>query len=118
MRNLIRRTLLICLTAAGCLAAVSARAVGPEVRDNAGLFSAATVKQADETIRNIQRDFRKDLLVETFAGVPESRTDDYTRNREEFFASMVHEENGELILPLEFAQERQQGRDLRGVILI
>ena len=79
------------LVALSCLGAVGARAVGPEVRDNAGLFSTAAVKQADETIRNIQRDFRKDLLVETFAGVPESRTNDYARNREEFFASLVRE---------------------------
>ncbi len=88
MRNLIRSTLVTGLIAASCLAAVSVRA---DVRDNAGLFSAPTVKQADETIRNFQRDFRKDLLVETFAGVPESRTNDYARNREEFFASMVRE---------------------------
>ncbi|HTD67763.1 MAG TPA: hypothetical protein VK846_14655, partial [Candidatus Limnocylindria bacterium] len=61
------------------------------MRDTAGLFSAATAKQADETIRTFQRDFRKDLLVETFAGVPGSRTNEYTLNREQFFADMVRE---------------------------
>ena len=80
-----------CLLAVCCLGAVSVQAVGPEVRDNAGIFSATAVKQADETIRNLQRDFRKELLVETFAGVPETRTNDYVRNREEFFTSFVRE---------------------------
>src|SRR6185436_5742106 len=70
---------------------LSTSAVGPEVRDNAGLFSPAAVKQADETIRNIQRDFRKELLVETFASVPDSGKDEYARNREEFFANFVRE---------------------------
>jgi len=68
-----------------------ARAVGPEVHDNAGIFSAGAIRQADEAIRNIQKDFRKDLLIETFAGVPDGRGEEYTRNREEFFATFVGE---------------------------
>ena len=79
------------LVTACCLDAVPARAVGPEVRDNAGLFSARAVKQADAAIRNIQKDYRKDLLVETFPGVPEGRTEDYTRDREGFFSNFVRE---------------------------
>ena len=81
MQNTICRSAGTWLVAVCFLSAVSARAVGPEVRDNAGLFSAPAVKQADETIRNIQKNFRKELLVETFASVPESRTNDYARNR-------------------------------------
>ncbi|MBI3415433.1 MAG: TPM domain-containing protein [Verrucomicrobia bacterium] len=81
----------ISLIAFCCLSAATARAVGPEVRDNGGLFSTAAIKQADETIRSIQREFRKDLLVETFASVPENRKDDYSRGREEFFAGLVRE---------------------------
>lgn len=80
-----------CLLAVCGLGIVSAQAVGPEVRDNAGIFSAPAVKQADEAIRNLQRDFRKELLVETFAAVPDSRTNDYARSREEFFTSFVRE---------------------------
>lgn len=80
-----------CLLAVCGLGIVSAQAVGPEVRDNAGIFSAPAVKQADEVIRNLQRDFRKELLVETFAAVPDSRTNDYARSREEFFTSFVRE---------------------------
>ncbi len=66
-------------------------AVGPEVRDAAGIFSAAAVKDADETVRRIQRDYRKELLIETFAAVPESRTEEYAKNREEFFNNFVRE---------------------------
>ena len=95
MQNLLRRNWVAALVAVCFLGALtlaeSACAVGPEVRDNAGLFSAPAVKQADETIRNIQKNFRKELLVETFASVPESRTNDYARNREDFFASFVRE---------------------------
>ena len=76
---------------AGLLGSWIRSAVGPEVRDTAGLFSTSALKQADETIRGIQREFHKDLLVETFAGVPENRKEDYNRGREEFFAGFVRE---------------------------
>ena len=75
-----------CLVSAG-----QARAVGPEVRDNAGLFSPAAVQQADAAIQKIQRELRKDLLIETFPGVPQDRQADYSRNREEFFTGFVRE---------------------------
>ena len=91
MLNLNRGTLAALLLAATCLWPASLRAVGPEVRDSAGLFSASAVKQADDSVRRIQRDFRKDLLVETFPGVPESRTQDYQQSREKFFSSFVVE---------------------------
>lgn len=91
MRTLIQRRLLPWLVAASCLAPTAVLAVGAEVRDAAGLFSPAALKQADETVRRIQKEFRKDLLVETFSGVPANRTADYTRNREEFFSNFVRE---------------------------
>ena len=79
------------LVAIGLVSAGGARAVGPEVRDNAGLFSPAAVQQADAAIQKIQRELRKDLLIETFPGVPENRKADYSRNREEFFTGFVRE---------------------------
>ena len=91
MRIINYRSITAMLMVVCCLGAVTALAVGPEVRDTAGLFSASAIKQADETIRGIQREFRKDLLVETFAGVPENRKEDYARSRDEFFASFVRE---------------------------
>ena len=79
------------MIAAGLLSAGVARAVGPEVRDDAGLFSPAAVQQADAAIQKIQRELRKELLIETFPGVPENKKADYSRNREEFFTSFVRE---------------------------
>lgn len=79
-------------------------AVGSEVRDQAGLFSPAAIKQADDTIRVMQRDFRKELLIETFPGVPDNRKADYERNREQFFA--------------EFLRERAQSAGVDGVYLL
>ncbi|MEY2411378.1 MAG: hypothetical protein QOF48_4048 [Verrucomicrobiota bacterium] len=90
MRIINRRSIVaVVLIVASCWGGSFARAVGPEVRDNSGLFSPAAVKQADETIRAIQRDYHKDLLIETFPAVPEARTNDYARNREEFFSTFV-----------------------------
>ncbi len=90
--GLMSRASTVAWLAAFCLLGVlAAHAVGPEVRDTAGLFSAGAIKQADEAVRNIQREFRKDLLVETFAGVPENRKADYNRNREVFFTDFVRE---------------------------
>ncbi len=91
MRILNRGMVTAWLLAACCWIPASVRAADGEVRDPASLFSASAVKQAEETIRNIRKEFRKDLLVETFAGVPDGKTADYTRNREEFFTSLVNE---------------------------
>lgn len=86
------RRSLVGLLVAGCLLTVAnTRALGSEVRDQAGLFSPAAIKQADETIRVMQRDFRKELLVESFPGVPDNRKADYERNREQFFANFLRE---------------------------
>ncbi len=89
---------------AGLLFAASARAVGPEVRDSAGLFSPAAVQQVDAAIQKIQKELGKELLIETFAGVPENRKADYTRSREEFFTS--------------FVRERAQAARLNGIYLL
>ncbi len=48
-------------------AAVSAR-----VNDAGGFFSAAAIDQANAKIHAIRRDFGKDLLVETFAKIPDN----------------------------------------------
>lgn len=58
------------LAVAGWLTAGSALALTPGVRDGAGLFSPAAVVQADADIRAMATRYHKDLLIETFAGVP------------------------------------------------
>jgi uncharacterized membrane protein YgcG len=60
------------LTMSTCclLLANSPSAVAPEVRDDGKLFSAATLKKANETIADIYRKYDRDVLVETFTSVP------------------------------------------------
>lgn len=73
------------------LSASSSFAVVSEVRDGAGLFSSSTLQEANQAIERIQKDFHKDLLVETFPRVPEDRTAAYEQNREEFFSSFLRD---------------------------
>ena len=89
--RILQRAMVWLMVAAGLVSAGVARAVGPEVRDDAGLFSPAAVQQADAAIQKIQRELRKELLIETFPGVPENKKADYARNREEFFTGFVRE---------------------------
>jgi uncharacterized protein len=48
----------------------SAFAVTPRVKDDAGYFSEATIKKANEEVSVIEHEFHKDLLIETFKAVP------------------------------------------------
>jgi hypothetical protein len=61
------------------------------VNDQAGLFSSSAVRQAEHEMDQIYRRFNKDVLVETFAGVPDARQAEYDRNREAFFSSFLQE---------------------------
>lgn len=62
-----------------------------EVRDEAAVFSSAAVRDAEKVIRELRTKFRKDVLVETFAGIPESRREAYARDRELFFSDLVRD---------------------------
>lgn len=46
-------------------------ALTPEVKDSASLFMPETVRQANALITEIKQQHKKDLLIETFAQVPE-----------------------------------------------
>lgn len=50
-----------------------AAALSPEVKDGAGFFKPETVRKANETIKAIKQQYRKDLVIETFAHVPAGR---------------------------------------------
>jgi len=45
-------------------------AVAPEIKDEAKFFSADAIKKANKQIREIERKFGKDLLIETLPAVP------------------------------------------------
>jgi hypothetical protein len=52
------------------LTAGSALALTPQVKDDAGFFSADAVKKANAIIRDIENQFKKDLVIETYMTVP------------------------------------------------
>jgi uncharacterized membrane protein YgcG len=53
-----------------------AQAAIAEVRDEAHFFSADAVAQANEIIREIKQQHKKDLLIETVRRVPENKKDE------------------------------------------
>jgi uncharacterized protein len=74
------------------LAPVPARAaLTAEVRDDAKLFKAEAVKEADTIIRAIKRDHNLDLLIETYPDIPADKKAAYDKvkgdeeKRKEFF---------------------------------
>jgi uncharacterized membrane protein YgcG len=68
---------------------LSASAATPGVKDNAGFFSETAIRKANEGIRDIERRFHKDLVVETFRAPPDAEADKVRKmdkaERERFF---------------------------------
>lgn len=57
----------------------------PEVRDDAGFFTAAAVSEANTGIRAIKQRYKKDLLVETFLAVPADLKEQLQENKNKTF---------------------------------
>src|SRR5262245_53151517 len=53
-----------------------AQAAAAEVRDEAHFFSASAVAQANESIKEIKQQYKKDLLIETVGHVPDDKKDE------------------------------------------
>lgn len=68
LRDRWKKTILV--LAASLVLAGRAAAVAPEVEDEGKFFSPDAVKKANEQIRELARQYDKDLLVETYATVP------------------------------------------------
>jgi uncharacterized membrane protein YgcG len=72
------------LTLAGPAAALT-----PEVKDEAGFFKPETVRKANETIKRIKQQHKKDLVIETFAHIPDGKEKEAVgadaKAREQFF---------------------------------
>jgi hypothetical protein len=103
------RWLRFAAAAVGCLVvAMSVDAVTPEIRDDAKLFSPAAVKKADSIIREIYRQHDRDVLIETFAGVPVADVERFkamdTSKREGYF--------------LQWAKDRASDRLVNGVYVL
>src|SRR5262245_108187 len=79
----------------GLTTAPAAMVLVAEVRDDAGFFSANAISKANDIIKDIHRDFKKDLLIETFKTVPEGKLDEVKKmdktDRNKFFANWARE---------------------------
>ena len=97
--------LLIAVLAIGLFQTTAAWALSSEVTDGGNFFSADTEKSVNASIADIRSTFNKDVLVETFAEIPESRKAQYSPGKkDEFFSSWV--------------RERADATDLNGVYIL
>src|ERR1700761_5839385 len=55
---------------------VPAAGVAPVIKDDGKFFSDKARAEADKKVKEIYRDFGKDLLIETFAAVPPDKAKD------------------------------------------
>lgn len=90
------------------LTAGTARAVAPEVKDEAKFFKPETVKKANDEIRAIMRKYEKDVLIETFPSVPESQLEKVKAMSAEERAQFFHT----------WAVERMDARVVNGVYIL
>ena len=81
-----RRLLAPALVLTWLLAAGPARALTPEVKDHADLFKPETIAEANKILRDIERQHRVDLLVETFEKPPAGREVDASKDKARFFS--------------------------------
>ena len=73
------RSLLIPVLVAGWLGLIAPAfaAVAPLIKDGGKFFSADAVAKANEKIKKIAQTYNKDLLIETFADIPDDLKKDY-----------------------------------------
>jgi uncharacterized membrane protein YgcG len=75
MPHPLRRALLVVLLGSAAGWAAAPAAVAPEIQDGGKFFSPAAVKKANERLAAIYRKYDRDILIETFASVPEGDAD-------------------------------------------
>ena len=67
-------------------AATHAFALNPEVKDEAKLLKPQTVRQVNETLRQIKQRFSRDLVIETYPAVPDDLKPELNeKGKERFF---------------------------------
>jgi hypothetical protein len=99
----------VCLPVVLTLALVGqAWAVVPEVKDGGSFFAPDTLASADRQITEIQKKFRKDLLIETFPGVPSDKAAAFQKMdkqaQSKFFQS--------------WAEDRARGARVEGIYIL
>ena len=81
------------IAAALLAAAVPAFAHDPGVSDGGGFFSGDAVKRADATIARIKQEYGKDVVIETFAEIPEAMRGDFqTQGKAAFYPEWIRNE--------------------------
>jgi len=65
--------------------AAPSEAAEPKVIDRAEFFSKSAVDQATRKVREINRDFRVAVVIETFPSIPDSLRNQYENDKEDFF---------------------------------
>src|SRR6476660_6744325 len=71
-------------------ASSTARALEPQVRDDAGFFSRQAIDQANDIIKQIKQVHGKDVMVETFATIPSDMQAQYDpANKDQFFENWL-----------------------------
>jgi len=83
----------------------SALAATPSIKDDAGLFSEKALQSAREEIRKIERRYRRELVIETFAGIPRGINQEYNLAVKDRFFS-------------EWASARASKLRLRGIYIL
>ncbi len=90
------RWLLIPALVAGCLGLTvpaSAANVAPIIKDDGKFFSGDAVTKANKKIKEIAQTYDKDLLIETFPEIPESRKKDYNpEDKSKFFEKWARDQ--------------------------
>lgn len=80
----------------------------PTVRTEAGFFQSETVERANAILQSIKEDFGKDVVVETFASVPEHSLKDVKKMTSRRMARWFHD----------WAQERSDMLGVDGVFIL
>ena len=69
-------------------------AVAPRVVDESKFFSAGAIEKADQKIKEIDRDYKKDLLVETLPAIPEKLQLQFKeQGKQKFFAQWAGQQD-------------------------
>src|SRR5258708_5411656 len=87
-----RWTVVSALVAGWLLLPSAAFAIVPSVHDNGKFFQPETVKKANAVIKRIEDKYKKDVVVETFAEIPEEVIKKHRydgANRDAFYRAWV-----------------------------
>src|SRR5689334_4157481 len=99
------------------LVAAAPRAAAPEVSDGGMLFSEEAVSEANDIIRLIRQAYDRDVMVETYAAVPDDLKAELERDgKEQFYADWLERRAAQLGIRGVFVLiTRQPGRVQVGV---